>query len=76
MFCAVTVVTADAMALGGSMAKEMIFSTTPTAADAVSPMVLMIVVIIRNETLTSASCRASGNPTFRIAAAGFLRSLK
>ena len=50
------------MAIGGSMAKTMIFSTTPTAADAMTPIWFTITVIIRKEIFTSASCRAIGAP--------------
>ena len=56
-------------AIDGSIAKMMIFSTTPTDADATSPIVFVITVIRRKERLTMPSCRAMGSPSFRIVAA-------
>ena len=66
MFWAVIVATAEANAEGGSMAKPMSRSTTPTEAEATTPMVLTITVMIKKEILTRASCTASGVPTSRI----------
>lgn len=57
------VATADDMAIGGNMANTMIFSTTPSEADAMTPIWFTITVIIRNETLISASCKAMGAPS-------------
>ena len=56
--------TADDIATGGSMAKTMIFSTTPSAADGTTPMRFTITVISRNDTFISASCSAMGAPNF------------
>ena len=45
------------------MIKAQTFSATPTPADAVTPMALTMANIIRNDTLTSRSCRAMGAPS-------------
>ena len=58
--CAVMVATADDIAIGGSIAKTMIFSTTPKDADAMTPIWLTMTVIIKNEILINASCNAMG----------------
>ena len=56
------VATADDMASGGSMANTMIFSTTPKEADAMTPIWFTMMVMIRNEMFTKASCNAMGAP--------------
>ena len=68
--------TAEPNAVGGSIANIIIFSTTPTAADGINPIVFIIVVIIKNDILTKASCNASGDPTINICLIGSLSNLK
>ena len=55
--------TADAMAIGGNMAKTISFSTTPKAAEATTPIPLTMTVISRKERLTNKSCKAMGAPS-------------
>ena len=54
------------------MAKIMIFSTTPTAAEAIRPMVLIMAVMDRKDILTRPSWSARGKPTFRMLLAQLL----
>ena len=58
--------TAEAKDVGGNIAKMMIFSTTPTAAEGTSPNVFTMAVMTKKEILTNASCNAKGRPTFQI----------
>ena len=42
--------------------KEIIFSTIPTAAEISTPLLLAIIVIIKNETWINPSCKDTGTP--------------
>ena len=68
------VATADDIAIGGNIAKTMIFSTTPKDADAMTPIWLTMTVIIKNEILINASCNAIGAPSTIIFLDKFLLS--
>ena len=54
-----------AKAVVGSILKTMSFSTTPTEAEAIKPISLIIAVMMRKEILTRPSCRAMGRPTLK-----------
>ena len=61
-FCAVNADSAERKAMGISIPKPIMRSTTPTAADWVSPMWLTMAVIMTKERFTSTSCAARGMP--------------
>ena len=63
IFCATIVAVAAEKELAGSMKKDISFSVTPTAADAISPMALIMAVIKRKDMLINALWNASGVPT-------------
>lgn len=60
MFWAVMAEMADMKAMGTSIPKPMMRSTTPTAADWSRPMPLTMAVMSRKDRLTRKSCMAMG----------------